>query len=153
MLCEFRAIKAFTMAAALVAGFAAAPAQAAGEENWKFSGTIEIDSTQLAFIFSGKFGGGVLEYEGKEYKFSTGGLGIGGMGLQGINAVGAVYNLDDISKFEGTYVEGRAGITVIKGAGAMRLSNGHGVIIDLKASTKGAALSLGVDGMVITLKK
>jgi len=151
MLCEFRAIKAFTMAAALVAGFAAAPAQAAGEENWKFSGTIEIDSTQLAFIFSGKFGGGVLEYEGKEYKFSTGGLGIGGMGLQGINAVGAVYNLDDISKFEGTYVEGRAGITVIKGVGGMWLKNDNGVVIHLKASAEGLALSLGAEGLKISM--
>ena len=34
----------------------------------------------------------------------------------------------------------------------MRLSNQHGVILDLKASTKGVALALGVDGLIVTMK-
>ena len=61
--------------------------------------------------------------------------------------------MDDVSKFPGTYVQARAGATVGKGKGAMRLSNQHGVILDLKASSKGAALSLGADGVIISMKK
>ncbi len=32
-----------------------------------FPGTIEINSTQMAFLISGKADGGVLESQGKEY--------------------------------------------------------------------------------------
>lgn len=46
-----------------------------------------------------------------------------------------------------------AGITVGKGKGVMRLSNEHSVILDLEASMEGAALSLGVDGMIVSMKK
>jgi hypothetical protein len=137
----------------LAAASLTVPTLQAQEPDWKFAGTVEINSTQMAFIISGKAGGGVLEYEGKEYAFDVAGLGVGGIGIQTLNAVGAVYNMDDVSKFPGTYVEGRMGAAVVKGKGAMRLSNQHGVILDLKASAKGAALSLGADGVIISMKK
>ena len=135
-----------------LAAVAAAPTLQAQEPDWTFAGTVEINSTQIAFIASGQAGGGTLEFEGKEYPFNIAGLGIGGIGIQSINAVGAVYNMDDVSKFAGTYVNARAGVTLAKGKGAMRLSNQHGVILDLKASNEGAALSIGADGMVVTMK-
>jgi len=51
-------------------------------------GRIDIDSTQLAFIFSGSFGGGKLWYGGKVYEFEVGGLGVGGIGTSSIDAEG-----------------------------------------------------------------
>ena len=135
---------------ALLVGFA--PVQVQADEEKVFAGTIEINSTQMAFIISGQAGGVVLEYQGKEYKFNIGGLGVGGIGVQTLNAVGAVYNMDDVSKFSGTYVQARAGATLGKGKSSMSLSNSKGVIIDLKSSNQGAALSLGVDGMILSLK-
>ena len=129
-----------------------APVQVQAEQEKVFAGTIEINSTQMAFIISGQAGGGVLEFEGKEYKFNVGGLGVGGIGVQTLNAVGAVYNMDDVSKFSGSYIQARAGATLGKGKSSMTLSNNNGVIIDLKSSNKGAALSLGVDGMILSLK-
>ncbi len=116
------------------------------------SGTVEIHSTQVAFLVSGKTGGGVLEFNGGEHYFKIGGLGVGGMGVQKIDAVGAVYNLEDISQFPGTYVEARAGATVGKGKGYMTLSNKHGVIMELKFSGQGVALSVGADGMIVRMK-
>ncbi len=135
---------------ALLVGFAPVQVQAAEEK--VFAGTIEINSTQMAFIISGQAGGGLLEFQGKEYKFNIGGLGIGGIGIAKLNAVGAVYNMDDVSKFSGTYVQARAGATLGTGKSSLSLSNKHGVIIDLKSSNKGAALQLGVDGMILSLK-
>jgi len=118
-----------------------------------FAGTIEINATQFAFILSGKSGGGVLEFQGKEYKFDLTGFGIGGIGVQTINAVGAVYNMTDLSQFNGVYTEARIGATLgTASSGASRLGNSNGVIIDVKASNEGVALSLGVDGVSITLK-
>ncbi len=134
----------------LVVGFA--PVQVQADQEKVFSGTIEINSTQMAFLISGQAGGGVLEFQGGEYFFNVGGLGVGGIGIAKLNAVGAVYNLDDISKFSGSYIQARAGATLGKGKSSLSLSNKHGVIIDLKSSNKGAALQLGVDGMILSLK-
>lgn len=140
------------MAASVIVLAAATTGAVAQEENWEFAGTVEIDSTQIAFLVSGKTGGGVLEYQGKEYAFDLTGLGVGGIGIQQINAVGAVYNMKDVSEFAGKYVQARAGATVGSGKSVMRLSNQNGVILDLKASTEGAALSIGVDGLIISMK-
>ena len=134
----------------LLVGFA--PVQVQADQEKVFAGTIEIDSTQMAFLISGQAGGGVLEFQGKEYKFNVGGLGVGGIGIATLNAVGAVYNMDDVSKFSGSYIQARAGATLGKGKSSLSLSNKHGVIIDLKSSNKGAALQLGVDGMILSLK-
>ena len=118
------------------------------------SGTVEINSTQLGFIITGRVGGGVLEFEGKDYNFDIGGLGVGGAGVSKLNAVGAVYDLDDISKFSGTYVQARAGGTIgSKGRAVLTLSNQHGVSMDLKGGQKGLALMTGADGVIVKLKK
>ncbi len=139
----------------VVTALLATTAEARADEEKVFAGTIEINSTQLAFIISGKSGGGVLEFEGQEYNFDLVGLGVGGIGVQKINAVGAVYNMTDISKFSGYYTEARIGATIGSASkGAMQLGNKHGVLIDLKSSgSKGLALSTGVDGLTIKLRK
>ena len=117
-----------------------------------FAGTIEISSTQIAFLASAQSGGGTLEFEGMEHDFKIGGLGVGGIGIQSVNAVGVVYNMEKLSDFNGTYTQSRIGITVGKGKGQMALGNSNGVIIELKSSNKGVALAAGVDGMSIKLK-
>ncbi len=139
-------------ALSLCGSYAGAAQTTATGEPKVLSGTVEIHSTQIAFIVSGKVGGGVLKFHGGEYFFNIGGLGIGGIGVQQIDAVGAVYNLKDISQFPGAFVEARAGLTVGKGKGYMSLSNQHGVIMDLKFSGTGVAVSLGADGMIVTMK-
>jgi len=142
-----------TSTLALLAVFVVfAPVQVQADQEKVFAGTIEINSTQMAFLISGQAGGGVLEFQGQEHKFSVGGLGVGGIGIAKLNAVGAVYNMDDISKFSGSYIQARAGATLGEGKSSLSLSNKHGVIIDLKSSNKGAALQLGVDGMILSLK-
>ena len=144
---------ALVLASGLVAaGAVAAAGKTATGEPKILAGTVEIDSTQIAFLVSGKMGGGVLEFQGKDHSFSIGGLGVGGIGMQKIRAVGAVYNLTDVSKFAGNYVQARAGITAGTGTNVMSLSNQHGVIMELKASTEGVALSVGVDGMIVKMK-
>ena len=118
-----------------------------------FSGTIEISSTQIAFIASAQSGGGTLEFEGMEHDFKIGGLGVGGIGIHTVNAVGVVYNLEKLSDFEGTYSQARLGATVGKGKSTLGLNNNkNDVFIELKSSNKGVALAGGVDGVKITFK-
>jgi len=150
---NFKNLVAVAAAAVLSLGatYAGAQTTATGEAK-VFSGTVEISSTQIGFIIGGSAGSGTLEFQGKEYTFSIGGLGVGGVGVSTMNAVGAVYNLTDVSKFPGSFVQARAGATLGKGKGSLALSNNNGVIMELKFSSEGAALSVGADGMIVSMK-
>ncbi len=138
----------FTMSPVL----AGAPGTDKDPEPRVFSGTIEISSTQIAFIASAQSGSGTLEFEGMEHDFKIGGLGVGGIGIHTVNAIGVVYNLEKLSDFEGTYSQGRVGATLGKGKSTIGLNNSKGVYIELKSSNKGVALAAGADGMSIKFK-
>jgi len=118
----------------------------------KQSGTLTINQAQVAFIFSGNLGGGKLTYGDKTYDFTVGGLGVGGFGVSSIEATGEVYNLADLSDFEGAYGQARTGIAVgTVGGGNLWLENPAGVYIHLAAKRKGLALSIGADAVYIKL--
>jgi len=139
----------FTMSPVL----AGAPGSDEPEVPRVFAGTIEISSTQIAFIGSAQKGSGTLEFEGKEHDFKISGLGVGGIGIHTVNAVGVVYNLEKLSDFNGTYGQARMGLTVGKGKSRIGLSNNsNDVYIELKSSNEGVALAGGIDGIKITLK-
>jgi len=124
----------------------------AAAQNEKPSGTLEIQQVQVAFLWSVNLGGGSLQYKGRTYKFTIGGLGIGGIGASSINATGEVFDMTDVSQFEGVYGQARYGYAAgINSAGELWMQNPNGVRIKLKAERRGLALSLGVDGVAIIL--
>jgi hypothetical protein len=138
-----------TTVAAFVAGagiLTAAVAQAP-------SGTVDVSQVQIAFMVSGNLGSGRLNFQGRTYPFSIGGLGVGGFGVSKLEAVGTVYGLTNISQFPGAYGQARTGIAVGEsGGGGMWLQNTHGVKMNLIAKRQGLALSMGADGIVVKLK-
>jgi hypothetical protein len=116
------------------------------------SGTVQITQTQIAFIGSGNLGGGKLQFGGRSYPFTIGGLGIGGFGISKIEASGTVFNLKRLDDFAGAYVQGRYGVAVgNKSTGELWLTNAKGVALSLKAKRQGLALSLGGDAIYIDL--
>jgi hypothetical protein len=138
-----------TRIAAAPALLLAAPAVA---ENFTPTGTVQISQTQIAFMGSANLGGGKLNFGGKSYPFSIGGLGIGGFGFSKIEASGTVYNLKSLKDFPGAYAQGRYGIAVgDRSTGELWLSNVEGVAMSLKAKREGLALSLGGDAIYIDL--
>jgi hypothetical protein len=136
-------------AAAAPALLIAAPAVA---DNFVPSGTVQISQTQIAFMGSANLGGGKLNFGGKSYPFTIGGLGIGGFGFSKIEATGTVYNLKSVDQFSGAYAQGRYGLAVgDKSTGELWLTNVEGVAMSLKAKREGLALSLGGDAIYIDL--
>jgi hypothetical protein len=114
------------------------------------SGTITIEQVQIAFIGSGNLGGGTLNFRGKTYPFTIGGLGVGGFGASKIEATGTVFDLKSLKDFEGLYGQARYGFAAgEKSAGELWLQNDKGVGLSLKAKRTGLALSLGADGIYI----
>jgi hypothetical protein len=122
-----------------------------GEE--KPSGNVVIDETQIMWVVGGDIGGGTLHYEGKEYKFKTGGLKLGGFGVAKVKLTGDVYQLNDVADFPGVYGVAEAGVVAAKaGKGDFVMKNDKGVVLHLKAADKGLALDLGVEGLKISLE-
>ena len=112
------------------------------------SGTVSIEQVQVAF-----FGSGTLHYEGRYYRFSVGGLGVGGFGVSKMEAYGDVYNLKELRQFPGAYGQARYGAAYgDQGKGEMWLENTNGVMIDLKTRRQGLAVSLGADAVIIDFK-
>lgn len=120
----------------------------------KPSGTVTIDETQFAFILGGSVGGGLLTFKGKEYPFKIGGLTAGAnVGIAKMSAAGEVYDLQDISKFPGTYTKLDVGIALGGGVGGLWLKNENDVIMRLESHTQGLQLNVGsASGIKITME-
>jgi hypothetical protein len=117
-------------------------------------GQVSIHQVSVAFIGSASVGGGTLRYRGRTYRFKVGGLGVGGMGASRLDAGGNVYGLRQLTDFEGAYLQVRSGFAAGDvGRGTMRLRNAHGVVMRLRAQRRGLALTLGADGMIVTLAR
>jgi hypothetical protein len=115
-------------------------------------GTVEIQQVQIAYIGSGSRGSGLLNYRGRTYPFSIGGLGLGGIGASTIEATGEVYDLPEIARFPGIYGQGRYGFAIgRRSAGDLWLQNEAGVIMHLKAQRTGLILSLGGDAVRVAM--
>ena len=130
---------------------AAAPAVRAQQRVW--SGSVDIEQVQVAFIGSGNVGGGTLHYRGHNYPFSITGLGFGGFGISEMRATGNVYNLREARLFPGAYGQARMGYAAgDQGSGQLWLENTHGVQLELRTHREGLAVSLGADAVVIAFK-
>jgi hypothetical protein len=117
------------------------------------SATVTIKQAQIAFIGSGAAGGGVLNFGGRSYPISVGGLGVGGFGVSSLTATGSVYGLTRKEDFAGAYVQLRRGWALgEQGRGRLWLRNRKGVIMRLDARRQGLQLSLGADGVLIGFK-
>ena len=120
-------------------------------EEIKPSGKLVIDETQVMALIGGSMGGGTLLLDDDSYSFKTGGLKLGGVGIQKIHVTGDVYHLNKVKDFAGTYVELEAGATITKGVGGLWLKNSKGVTLHLKSKGDGLALSLSAGGLKITM--
>jgi hypothetical protein len=119
----------------------------------RYSGTVDINQTRVSFLVSGNTGGGVLHYGGRDYPFTIGGLGIGGIGVTKLTARGEVYNLPSAARFQGMYSQFRTGMALgDTGNGKLWLKNGDGVVLKLRGDGKGIGLTMGADAVRISFK-
>jgi hypothetical protein len=111
----------------------------------------KVTMTQILLSGSG-VGGGVLTFRGKTYPFTLVGSLQGFGALYTMQASGEVFNLNDVSRFSGAYIQGSAGLAVPASAtGKLWLMNRNGVIMRLAAEQAGFALSSGQSEIFIEL--
>jgi len=115
------------------------------------SGKVSIETTSIAAGIGLSWGHGKLSFNGREYRFSIDGVTLIDFGMSKSSAVGEVYNLTNMAKFEGTYVAAEASFTLGGGMGGVALRNSNGVVMHLSSVSQGARLQLGSSGMNIKL--
>jgi hypothetical protein len=116
------------------------------------SGRLEMEEVEISLLLSAGWGHGSLFYEGT-HAFKLKGLGVGGLGVSKLEAYGNVFRLTKLSDFPGAYGAARAGAVAgdAQLEGGLWMENPAGVQIHMVPRRSGVALSLGADGVVITI--
>lgn len=116
------------------------------------SGKISIESNSIALAVGVNWGEGRLTFKGKRALFTVNGLTLVDVGIAKASAVGEVYNLTDISQFEGTYLAGEAGFDLAGAMSGILMRNKNGVVLHMRGDSEEALLQLGRGGMTVKLR-
>ena len=115
--------------------------------------TLELSQGQVGIGIGFSWGEGTLTYQGKKYPVTVQGLSVIDVGVTKATAFGKVYGLKKLEDFNGNYTAASAEGTLGGGAGATKMKNQNGVVIDLITTTQGLNLKLAPSGVNLTLKK
>jgi hypothetical protein len=116
-------------------------------------GTVASTIYKAGWIIGGSGGSGTLNFRGRRYALSTGGLDYG-LVFGGSKTVlrGRVSNIYRPSDVAGVYGAAGAGLAVGPGARAIVLSNQKGAVLELSGQQTGLMANADLSGLAITLK-
>ena len=116
-------------------------------------GTVSLTIYKAGWIIGGSGGGGVLNFHGRRYGLSAGGLDYG-LVFGGSKTVlrGRVHNINRPSDVAGVYGAAGAGLAVGGGARAIILTNQKGAVLELSGEQVGLMANADLSGLAITLK-
>src|SRR5262245_31817115 len=131
---------------ALVAG--ASLSQARADE-----GFVTLTIYKAGWIIGGSGGSGVLQFRGRTYGLSTGGLDYG-LVFGGSKTVlrGRVSNIWRPSDVAGVYGAAGAGLAIGGGARAIVLTNQKGAVLELAGHQVGLMANADLSGLAITMR-
>ena len=134
---------------ALIACAAASLSSAARADE----GTVSLTIYKAGWIIGGSGGGGWLNFQGRRYPLSAGGLDYG-LVFGGSKTVlrGRVSNIFRPSDVAGVYGAAGAGLAVGSGARAIVLTNQKGAVLELSGQQVGLMANVDLSGLAITLQ-
>jgi hypothetical protein len=126
--------------------FALTPAQAA-------TGRITLHVGEAGFIIGVSGGQGQLEFAGRTYPLSVGGVSIGlTIGASSQNLSGSVENINSPADIQGTYSQISASAALGPGGKVIQMQNSNGVVLKLQGFEVGFEASVDLGGLTISLK-
>ena len=130
-----------------IAAAALSPAARADE------GFVQLTIYKAGWIIGGSGGSGVLDFRGRRYSLSTGGLDFG-LVFGGSKTVlrGRVSNIFRASDVAGVYGAAGAGLAIGRGARAIVLSNQKGAVLELTGQQVGLMANADLSGLAITMR-
>jgi hypothetical protein len=116
-------------------------------------GTVSLVIYKAGWIIGGSGGSGVLNFRGRSYSLTTGGLDYG-LVFGGSKTVlrGRVSNIYRPSDVAGVYGAAGAGLAIGGGARAIVLTNQKGAVLELSGHQVGLMANADLSGLAITLK-
>jgi lipid-binding SYLF domain-containing protein len=141
------AIRATVLAFAALTGVALSSAAHADE------GFVQLTIYKAGWVIGGSGGSGVLDFRGRRYPLSTGGLDYGFV-FGGSKTVlrGRVSNIYRPSDVAGVYGAAGAGLAIGRGARAIVLSNQKGAVLELTGQQVGLMANADLSGLAITMR-
>jgi hypothetical protein len=117
------------------------------------SGYVRLTIYKAGWIIGGSGGTGTLDFHGRTYAVSTGGLDYG-LVFGGSKTVlrGRVSHISRPSDVAGVYGAAGAGLAIGAGARAIVLTNQKGAVLELSGKQVGLMANADLSGLAITLK-
>jgi len=139
-------MKIFSVLVALIA-FAGLTSARADE------GTVSLVIYKGGWIIGGSGGSGVLNFHGRRYGLSTGGIDYG-LVFGGSKTIlrGRVSNIYNPSDIAGVYGAAGAGLAIVHGARAIVLTNQKGAVLELSGQQFGLMANADLSGLAISLR-
>ena len=141
---------AIRMALLALVAFAGATSSSASHAD---EGFVQLTIYKAGWIIGGSGGSGVLDFRGRRYWLSTGGLDYG-LVFGGSKTIlrGRVSNIYRPSDVAGVYGAAGAGLAVGRGARAIVLSNQKGAVLELTGHQVGLMANADLSGLAITMR-
>ncbi len=116
-------------------------------------GIVSLTIYKAGWIIGGSGGGGTLNFHGRSYPLSAGGLDYG-LVFGGSRTVlhGRVSHINHPSDVAGVYGAAGAGLAVGSGARAIVLTNQKGAVLELSGEQVGLMANADLSGLAIALK-
>src|ERR1700760_2753897 len=116
-------------------------------------GTVSLVIYKGGWIIGGSGGHGVLNFRGRRYGLTTGGIDYG-LVFGGSKTIlrGRVSNINNASDVAGVYGAAGAGLAVGGGTRAIVLTNQKGAVLELSGHQVGLMANVDLSGLAITLK-
>lgn len=117
------------------------------------SGTIRFSVLKAGIVVGGSGGTGTLNFQGRTYPISIGGLSYGfTFGASQTEFRGRVSNIRRAQDVAGVYAAAAAGAAVGRGAQAIVLTNQNGAVLTLSGRQAGLIVSADLNGMAVSLR-
>ena len=116
-------------------------------------GSVQLTIYKAGWVIGGSGGSGSLNFRGRSYALSAGGLDYG-LVFGGSKTVlrGRVSNINRPSDVAGVYGAAGAGLAVGSGARAIVLTNQKGAVLELSGRQVGLMANVDLSGLAITMK-
>ena len=116
-------------------------------------GSVQLVIYKAGWIIGGSGGGGSLNFRGRSYPLSAGGLDYGLVfGGSKTELRGRVSNINSPSDVAGVYGAAGAGLAVGGGARAIVLTNQKGAVLELSGHQTGLMANADLSGLAITMR-
>jgi hypothetical protein len=121
-------------------------------QSYAATGSVRFHIVKAGFIVGFGGGSGTLNFKGRTYRLSVGGINVGTIGASAVDLAGTAHNLRTAADIVGTYTQGSAALAIVGGGRVATLQNANGVVIKVRGPAVGLEASLSLSGITISMQ-